>query len=391
MRERRRALVELPADATLPAALSAMSAALSGAGPALLPLPAPGGQRDRISAALRADEPLERDDVALVVPTSGSTGEPKGVLLTAAALLASAHATHSRLGGPGRWLLALPTTHIAGLQVLVRSVVAGTTPEALAGRFGPEAFAAATARLADGPGPRYTALVPTQLARLVDAGADLTAYDAVLVGAAATPAPLLARARAGGARVVTTYGMSETCGGCVYDGRPLDGVKVEVSADGRLRLGGPTIFAGYRLRPDLTAAALVEGWHLTQDLGRIDAHRRLHVLGRADETIISGGVNVPATAVAATLEAHPAVAAAHVHGRPDPHWGQLVVAVIVPVEPGSPPALSELREWVAGRLGPAASPRGLAIVAALPQLPNGKPDRAALEAVPLAQSWPSTP
>lgn len=386
-----RLLRELTADASIAEATAAVSSALAGSGPALLPVPAAGELRDRIRAALRADDPLERDDVALVVPTSGSTGEPKGVLLTASALLASAAATHSRLGGPGRWLLAMPTTHIAGLQVLVRSVVAGTTPEPLPGRLGVEEFAAATAGLASYRGPRYTALVPTQLARLLDAGADLTAYDAVLVGAAATPAALLVQAQAAGVRVVTTYGMSETCGGCVYDGVPLDGVQVAVGADGRIRLGGPTVFAGYRLRPDLTAAALVDGWHVTQDLGRVDEQGLLHVLGRVDDVIITGGVNVAAAAVAAALEEHPAVAAAHVHGRPDPDWGQLVVAVVVPSARGAPAALAELRAWVAGRLGPPAAPRGLVTVAALPLLPTGKPDRGALAALPLAQTWPAVP
>jgi O-succinylbenzoic acid--CoA ligase len=165
-----------------PATLARVTAALDGTGPALLPTVDP-----RVLAALRPDEPVE-DDVAVVVPTSGSTGEPKGVLLTADALRASAQATADRLGGHGQWLLAIPTTHVGGLQVLVRSVLAGTTPVLLDGSFDD-----AAARL-DGP-RRYVSLVPTQLRRLLDSPA-LTAFDAVLLGGAAAPADLLEAARA---------------------------------------------------------------------------------------------------------------------------------------------------------------------------------------------------
>ena len=219
-----RGLTAPTGDAVLSTLVPALAAALDGAGPALLPLPG-GGGRGAAVEALDPSRPLERDDVALVVPTSGSTGEPKGAMLTAAALRHSARATHDRLGGPGQWLLALPVTHVAGLTVLVRSLEARTRPEVLDlyGGFSVEAFVAATARLADGV-RHYTALVPTQLRRLLDAGADLSSYDAVLVGGAALSPTLQDAAAAAGVRVVTTYGMSEVCGGCVYDGEPLDGV-----------------------------------------------------------------------------------------------------------------------------------------------------------------------
>jgi O-succinylbenzoic acid--CoA ligase len=320
----------------------------------------------------RPDEPLERDDVAVVVPTSGSTGEPKGALLTAGALLHSARATLDRLGGPGQWLLALPVTHVAGLQVLLRSHVAGQAPEVLdldAG-FDVDAFVAATGRL-DPAGRRYTALVPTQLRRLVDAGVDLSPYDAVLVGGAAlrfTPP----------GNVVRTYGMTETCGGCVYDGRPLAGVDVRIEADGRVSLGGPVVFAGYRLRPDLTAPALVDGRHLTQDLGELDADGCLRVLGRADDVIVTGGVNVAAALVEHVLASHPAVAAVAVVGVPDPEWGERVVAVVEPAHGVPAPDLAALRAFAAGRLEPAALPREVVAVASLPMLASGKADSAAL-------------
>jgi O-succinylbenzoic acid--CoA ligase len=356
----------------------ALAAALDGAGPALLPLPT-GGGRGAVLAALDPAQPLERDDVALVVPTSGSTGEPKGAMLTAAALRHSARATHDRLGGPGQWLLALPVTHVAGLTVLVRSLEARTRPEVLDlyGGFSAAAFVAATARLA--PGVRhYTALVPTQLRRLLDAGANLSTYDGVLVGGAALSPSLHSAAVEAGVPVVTTYGMSETCGGCVYDGEPLDGVTVRLRDDGRVELGGPVVFAGYRLRPDLTAAALVDGRHVTQDLGRWSADGRLEVLGRADDVIVSGGVSVPAALVERVVAGHPGVAACAVIGRPDPEWGERVVAVVQPVDWSSAPDVESLRAFAAGALEPAALPREVVMLGLLPVLDSGKPDKVAV-------------
>jgi O-succinylbenzoic acid--CoA ligase len=368
-------------EAVLTSLVPALAAALDGAGPALLPLPT-GGSRGAVLQALDPRAPVEREDVALVVPTSGSTGGPKGVLLTAAALRSSARATHDRLGGPGQWLLALPVTHVAGLTVLVRSLAARTRPEVvdLYGGFQVDAFTSATKRLA--PGVRhYTSLVPTQLRRLLDAGADLTAYDGVLVGGAALAPDLRDRAVAAGVRVVTTYGMSETCGGCVYDGEPLDGVEVTLAPDGRVSIGGPVVFAGYRLRPDLTGHALVEGRHLTQDLGRWTPDGRLEVLGRADDVIVSGGVNVPAALVERVLDGHPAVAVCAVVGRADPEWGERVVAVVQPTDPATPPSVEELRAFAVGRLEPAALPREVVVLGMLPVLASGKPDKAAVRSL----------
>ncbi|HEU4676133.1 MAG TPA: o-succinylbenzoate--CoA ligase [Motilibacteraceae bacterium] len=378
--------VEVPAgDDVVHSLLPRLAAALDGSGPAVLPLPPDPAQRERVVAALRPDDPaapLERDDVALVVPTTGSTGEPKGALLTAAALTASGQATHDRLGGPGRWLLAMPATHIAGLQVLLRSLLAGTTPTVLdlADGFTAEGFVSATEHLRSyGSSERsYTALVPTQLSRVLasDAGARaLASYDAVLLGGAAAPAPLLEQARSAGVRVLTTYGMSETCGGCVYDGQPLDGVEVEIGDDGRIRLGGPTVFAGYRLRPDLTATALVDGRHVTNDLGRLRADGTLEVLGRADDVVVTGGEKVALPLVEAALLTHPGVREAAATAVPDPEWGQKVVAVVV-ADPA--PTLQDLRATVAARAGRVAAPRALVVVDALPLTANGKVDRRAL-------------
>lgn len=347
-----------------PATLDNLAAALDGSGPPLLPSTDP-----RILAALRPDEPLEHDDVALVVPTSGSTGEPKGVLLTAGSLRASAAATAEHLGGHGQWLLAIPATHIGGLQVLVRSLLAGTEPVRLDGSTTVESFEAATARLTGTR--RYVSLVPTQLQRLVGSPA-LLEYDAVLLGGAAAPPPLLTAARSAGVRVVTTYGMSETSGGCVYDGVPLPGVRVEVGE--RIALSGPVVARGYRLRPDLTAQAFSGDRFLTSDVGELDAHGRLVVLGRADDVIVTGGEKVPPAAVEAALAAHPAVAEVAVVGVPDAEWGARVVAVVV-LREGEALTLEQARDHVARRLSRVAAPRELRVVASLPLLTSGKIDR----------------
>ena len=363
------------AAAVLDTVWPALRRCLDGGAP-LAVLPADAGPADAARAVLQPDQPLE-PGTDLVVVTSGSTGGGKGVLLSAAALRASATATLSALGGPGSWLLALPTSAVGGLQVLVRSALAGREPVVL-GRGEP--LAAAVDRLPAGE-RRYTALVPTQLRRyLADSPDALAAFDGVLVGGAATDATLLDDARAAGVRVRTTYGMSETAGGCVYDGVPLAGVTVRV-ADG-VELAGPVLAHGYRGDPAGTAAAFARDpdgttWFRTQDAGALTDDGRLTVHGRLDDVVISGGVNVSPQAVEAVLREHTSVADAVVAGRPDPEWGQRVVAAVVPA-PGAVPALAELRPWVAGRLGAAAAPRELALVDAVPTLHTGKPDRRAV-------------
>jgi O-succinylbenzoic acid--CoA ligase len=233
-------------------------------------------------------------------------------------------------------------------------------------RFDPAAVAAS--------GAAHLSLVPTQLRRLLDAGADPSGLRSILLGGAPAPPGLLEEARRRGARVFTTYGMSETCGGCVYDGVPLDGVRAEVGDDGRIRLAGPVLFTGYRRRPDLTAAAREGDWFLTQDLGAFDAQGRLRVRGRADDVINTGGEKVVAGEVADVLSRHPGVRDAVVIGRPDPEWGERVTAVVVPE--GAPgPDLPALRAWVRERLPAHAAPRELELVEAIPLLPSGKPDR----------------
>ncbi|CCH35271.1 putative 2-succinylbenzoate-CoA ligase [Saccharothrix espanaensis DSM 44229] len=312
---------------------------------------------------------------AVAVGTSGSAGEPKVVLLSAAALVASAESTHARLGGPGTWLLALPTTHIAGLQVLVRSLVAGTEPGLmdLATGFRASGFATAARPVLARPGPHYTALVPTQLARLVATeGPGLAAireFDAVLIGGAATPPSLLARARDAGVRVVTTYGMSETSGGCVYDGVPLDGVRVRLAADRRIELAGPVLALGYQHGEPFGE------WFRTGDLGRFTDDGRLEVVGRADDVIISGGENVSPTEVERVLAAQPGVHEVCVVGIPDQEWGQVVAAAVVPDDLGSPPDPDALGAAVRDAVGRYAMPKRVVFLPELPVRGPGKVDR----------------
>ncbi|WP_081915348.1 o-succinylbenzoate--CoA ligase [Saccharothrix sp. NRRL B-16314] len=345
---------------------------------------APSGScyRADVLVAQPSDRPLPplrgwETGAAVAVPTSGSSGEPKTVLLSAAALTTSAELTHARLGGPGTWLLALPTTHIAGVQVLVRSVVAGTEPGVmdLATGFRASGFATAAHAVLAAPGRHYTALVPTQLARLVAIdGPGLAAvreFDAVLIGGAATPPALLDRARRLGVRVVTTYGMSETSGGCVYDGLPLDGVHVRLT-DGRVEVSGPVLALGYQ------GGERFGEWFRTGDLGRIGSDGALEVLGRADDVIISGGENIAPALVERVLTAQAGVREACVVGLADPEWGQVVAAAVVADDPGAPPDADDLCAAVGEEVGRFAMPKRLVFVPELPQRGPGKVDRKAV-------------
>ena len=384
-----------------------LAAALDGSGPAILPVD-PGLPPARVAALLNAlapaaiettqgtermppsrsptpgDGPALRGatagllpGTAVVIATSGSTGEPKGVELSAAALLHSARASLERIGArPGdAWLSCLPPSHIAGLQVFIRSLLAGTAPVVRDRLDGAIAAAA---------GCQFVSVVPTQLRRIIDgpdAGAALSGFRRILLGGAAVPPGLLESARSAGGNVTTTYGMTETCGGCVYDHIPLDGVSVEVGADRRIRIAGPVLFSGYRGRPDLTDQAMDGRWFITSDVGGRDPAGRLAVLGRADGMINTGGEKVAADEVAAALEASPGVREAAVVGQPDAEWGERVTAIVVPADPSAPPALADLRAQLRGRVPDFALPRALILVAALPLLPSGKPDLLALRAL----------
>jgi O-succinylbenzoic acid--CoA ligase len=301
-------------------------------------------------------------DVRLVVETSGSSGAPKRVVLSQAAVRSSVAASAARVGSTGRWALVLPPSYVAGVQVICRSLVAGFEPvHSLEEDF------------------EFVSLVPTQLRRaLADPGATerLAGAHTVLLGGGPIDPGLRAAASSSGIRVVATYGSAETAGGCVYDGLPLDGVAVALAADGRIRIGGPTLFDGYLDDQALTDEVLVDGWFHTSDAGELDEDGRLRVLGRIDDMVISGGVKVPVTAVAARLRAHPDAGDVEVLGRPDPEWGQRVVAFVT-----GPLDLETARDWVASEHPRAWAPRQLIHLDEVPMLPNGKVDRQRLEAL----------
>ena len=362
------------------------------AGEAVLPLDpaAPGADVRRTLAALRPTALLDREGrralpggvpvdagTAAVVATSGTTGAPKGVELGAAGVRAAALAVSAALGtGPDdRWLACVPLHGVAGLAILARSVHA-RVPVTVHGRFD------AGRVLAEAGRATLVSLVPTMLARLLDAeGPDrpgLAGFRRVLLGGAPVPPELAGRAAARGLWVVTSYGLTETSGGVVLDGRPLPGVELRLGADGEVLLRGPTTMRGYRLDPGATAAALRDGWLATGDLGRLDAAGRLVVTGRKRDLVITGGVSVRPEEVEAVLATHPAVAEVGVAGIPDPEWGERVVAWVVPADPAAPPSLAVLRAFALERLAPAKAPRQLVLVDALPRNGSGKLVRRAL-------------
>lgn len=374
--------------------------------------------------------------VDMVLRTSGSTtGTGKLVGVSMDALVASARATHKRLGGPGIWVLALPAYHAAGVQVLVRAAVAGThvfnaykeggfdpqhvaqvidaacvaaadcdagssfdddAVSSCAGGAGGEAEGALAADDSGRACPVYTSLVPTQLRRALDdeqlRGA-LARLDAVLIGGAAADAQLLEQAKAAGIRVVTTYGMSETCGGCVYDGQPLPGVSMDVDqATGAIWLSGPMLATGYLGDEERTRRCFVSRpqageparrWFITSDRGHI-VDGRLQVLGRLDDVIISGGIKVEPGPIEALLALNPLVSECAVVGLPDLQWGQVVTAVVVPasmpglgrVDEGA--ILAQIRVYLEQKLSGAQCPKQVLLADALPYKGIGKVDRRAL-------------
>jgi O-succinylbenzoic acid--CoA ligase len=297
---------------------------------------------------------LETEDGdALVVATSGSTGVPKAAVLTHTAVAASARATSARLGvqpGCHRWLACLPLSHIGGLSVVTRALLTGADlvvhdgfdADRVAGAAGPEVL---------------VSLVPTALARV---GA--SRFAKVLLGGSAPPAALPPN-------VVTTYGMTETGSGVVYDGVPLPGVDVRLSPAGEVLLRGPMLLRAYR---DGTAPLDKEGWLATGDAGHFDARGHLHVDGRLSDMVVTGGENVWPAAVEHAIGHHKGISEVAISSRPDPEWGERLVACVVPSDPASPPALADLRALVSKELAPFAAPKELVLMAQLPKTASGK-------------------
>jgi O-succinylbenzoic acid--CoA ligase len=314
------------------------------------------------------------DGAALVVHTSGTGGVPKLVQFDRPAIDAAvASSTLALEASPhDRWLCCLPLAHVGGLLVLLRSILLGA-PVTIHPRFDPEAIAAE----ADSA---FVSLVPTMLVRLLDAHADMSRFRAMLVGGAAVPAWLGDRARAAGANVIETYGLTESCGGVVYNGRPLPGTEARIDGAGGIQLRGPTVMRGYLDDAEGTAGAFAGGgWLRAGDAGWIDGQGRLRVAGRLDDLINTGGEKVWPAEVEAVLQGHPGVAEVAIVGRPDPEWGQRVVAYVVPADPTAPPSLEALRGHVVASLPRQAAPRQLVLVPeGLPRTASGKVRRAAL-------------
>ncbi|WP_188241661.1 AMP-binding protein [Microbacterium thalassium] len=328
---------------------------------------------------------------AVVMTTSGSTGIPKSVVLSRDALIASALATADRIGD-GAWLLALPASYVAGLQVLVRSLVADREPAIMAGAFTPQAFAATALMMASSEGgarvPTFTSLVPAQLTKLLDAaGQDpsvlsaLRSFQTILVGGQALPPSVLERAQDAGVRVVRTYGSTETSGGCVYDGVPLRGVELRIS-HGEVQVSGPILADGYLGEEERTDASFLRApdgkrWYRTGDAGLLE-DGILRVRGRLDNVIVSGGVNVSLDRVERIVRTIPGLASAVVVGVPDERWGEASVVVATRGEAlrrSESVQLEEARNAVKLELGPYARPARLVLVDELATLPSGKPDR----------------
>jgi O-succinylbenzoic acid--CoA ligase len=300
--------------------------------------------------------PHDLDATAIVVHTSGTSGTPKAIELTYGNWLWSALGAHASMGlrDDERWLCALPLSHVGGLSILVRSAIYGTTA-IVHERFETERVLAALHDDAT-----VVSLVPTTLGRLLDAGLDHPpALRCALIGGAPIPPALLARAEAAGVRTMQTYGLTEACSQVTTEGRPLFCTAVRVSDDGEILVSGPTV------------APQVGPWLATGDLGSFDGDGLLHITGRKADTIVTGGENVAPAEVEAVLAEHPAVAEAAVHSRPDPEWGEAVVASLV-LRDGATATPEELDTHCRARLAAFKAPKAYTFVARLPRTPSGK-------------------
>ncbi|WDF32857.1 AMP-binding protein [Arthrobacter agilis] len=355
--------------------LKPLAAALAGEGPAVAPHAVPGQVFEGT---------LPNDEIAAVISTSGSTGTPKQTMLSVDALAASAMGTAFALKAEGQWLLTLPVHYVAGFQVLVRSLFAGTQPWVMDASHGftPESFTSAAAELTDRV--RFTSLVPTQLHRLLTDPTPetlrlLRRFDRILLGGAPAGAALRSLARSHDLKITETYGMSETCGGCVYDGTPLDGVEI-TSVGGRLRIGGGVLADGYLGSASLTEEKFVfnsgRRWFVTDDAGDVALDGAVTVHGRLDDVIITGALKVSAARVTDVIEELPGVEQAMVIGISSEEWGSAVAAAIV----GDVDA-EVIRQAVHVELGAHAVPKAIVTLDAFPLLPGGKPDRRTVRAL----------
>lgn len=327
---------------------------------------------DAEGATVRTDGRRVGAGTAIVLATSGTAGTPKVVELSQPAVEAALAGSTAALGdtADGAWLCCLPVAHVGGLLVLLRGLIAGATVVIHPG-FDPGAVDAAEVD--------HVSLVPTMLHRLLESGADLARFRTILVGGAGLTDATAEAARAAGARVVTTYGLTESCGGVAYDGRLFDTTAARVGPDDEVQLAGPTLMRGYLGDPEATSAAFtLDGWLRTGDAGGIDDDGRLLVRGRLDERIRTGAETVWPQEVESALREHRKVAEVAVGGRPDLEWGEHVVAYVVPALADEPPTLEELRDHAAERIARFKAPRELVLVPTLPRTASGKIRRADL-------------
>lgn len=378
--------------------LPALADALAGTGAAIAPVPTVTSTVSNdyvmsVLAALRPDDtPLESDDVAVVIATSGSTGSPRGVLHSTRTLTALTDAVHGA-GARPQWVLALPVTSVGGINVLVRAIAADREPITLptiggAGPFSPRDFAAAVDSARQQHDDVRVSLVPPQVARLLsdeDGTRALRECSQILVGGAALRTSLREVASAIGITLVSTYGSTETSGGCIYDGVPLPGVEAHVDPEtGTLVIQGPHVALGYRCAPDLTRQCFTPEGYRTPDIARVADDGRVTVIGRSDDVVIINGVNVSVTAVEHALADHPDIEAAAVVAVTAPEREPQLHAFVV-VRDSAPRAMDDARESTSQRLGRPARPQ-MHQVDSLPHLPNGKVDRRLLTEQASAES-----
>jgi O-succinylbenzoic acid--CoA ligase len=323
--------------------------------------------------------PADPERAWAIVATSGTAGEPRLAQLSRAAVGAAVAGSLDALDASAfdPWVACLTPAHIGGLLVLLRGVLAGS-PVTVLERFEPGTL------LAEAPDGAHVSLVPAMLLRLVRGGGDLSRLGTIVVGGAALDPGLRDAAERLGARIVSTYGCTESCGGIAYDGIPFEHTQVRIAAEprdaiGEIELFGPTLMDGYRADPAGTATAFTaDGWLRTGDLGAVDAGGRLTIRGRADDAIRTGGETVWPDEVETVLRTHPGVADVAVAGRPDPEWGEHVVAWVVPAHPNDPPTLEQLREYCRDAIARFKAPRDLRVVGTLSRTTNGKVRRSAL-------------
>ena len=338
------------------------------------------------------EEPLTvaPEGTALLIQTSGTSGKPKTVALSAAALKASATAAHARLGGAGQWLLALPLTYIAGMSVLVRSIESGSEPVLMpSGPFDARTFLSSVEEMTGSR--RYTALVPVQLARVLDEAEEsehaaklLQRLDAILIGGQALEPELRERATQLGARIVTTYGSSETSGGCVYDGVPLDSVAIEIAEEtGEILISAPQLATGYVGDEERTAKTFQKRnevtWYHTGDAGTLE-NGVLTVLGRLDRVITSGGLKIDLDAVEQVVRSIAGCSQALVIHIPDSEWG-VRPAVVIPGRDEDAELSALIYDEIVAQLGRVAAPKTVCFVEEIPRLTSGKPDLITLAAL----------